>query len=127
VITTEDRATVQSGASAASGQVARLVSELERLLREPGCPACSYVSEIERSFFSWFQIESFSSPQVQGRLRAALGKWQARTERIAESFEIVDELTHEAGLVTSEMVPAMASLSEGERQRGGLRLARHRP
>jgi PII-like signaling protein len=47
-------------------------------------------------------------------------------ERIADSFEIVDELTHEAGLVTSEMVPAMASLSEGRRQRGGLRLARHR-
>ncbi len=46
-------------------------------------------------------------------------------ERIAKSFEIVDELTDEAGLVTSEMVPAMASLSEGKRQRGGLRLARH--
>ena len=46
-------------------------------------------------------------------------------ERIADSFQIVDELTDEAGLVTSEMVPAMASLSEGERQRGGLRLARH--
>ncbi len=48
-------------------------------------------------------------------------------ERIAQSFEIVDELTGQAGLVTSEMVPAMASLSEGQRQRGGLRLARHRP
>jgi PII-like signaling protein len=45
-------------------------------------------------------------------------------ERIADSFKIVDELTDEAGLVTSEMVPAMASLSQGERQRGGLRLAR---
>jgi PII-like signaling protein len=48
-------------------------------------------------------------------------------ERIAGSFEIVDELTAEAGLVTSEMVPAMASLSEGKHRRGGLRLARHRP
>lgn len=47
-------------------------------------------------------------------------------ERIAESFKIVDELTDQAGLVTSEMVPAMASLTDGERQRGGLRLARHR-
>ena len=45
--------------------------------------------------------------------------------RIAASFEIVDELTREAGLVTSEMVPAMASLGRGE-HRGGLRLARHR-
>jgi PII-like signaling protein len=46
-------------------------------------------------------------------------------ERIARSFEIVDELTDQAGLVTSEMVPAMASLAEGKHQRGGLRLARH--
>jgi PII-like signaling protein len=46
-------------------------------------------------------------------------------ERIARSFEIVDELTDHAGLVTSEMVPAMALLAAGERQRGGLRLARH--
>ena len=34
-------------------------------------------------------------------------------ERIAQSFQIVDELTDEAGLVTSEMVPAMASLGRG--------------
>ncbi len=47
-------------------------------------------------------------------------------ERIARSFEIVDELTDEAGLVTSEMVPAVASLAEGEPVHGGLRLARHR-
>jgi PII-like signaling protein len=47
-------------------------------------------------------------------------------ERIAQSFQIVDELTDQAGLVTSEMVPAMAALGEGGRQRGGLRLARHR-
>jgi len=45
--------------------------------------------------------------------------------RIAASFEIVDELTAERGLVTSEMVPAMTAESEEER-RGGLRLARHR-
>jgi PII-like signaling protein len=46
-------------------------------------------------------------------------------ERIARSFEIVDELTDEAGLVTSEMVPAVASVAEGEPVHGGLRLARH--
>jgi PII-like signaling protein len=45
-------------------------------------------------------------------------------ERITESFEIVDELTHERGLVTSEMVPALAAHAEG-RRRGGLRLARN--
>jgi len=46
-------------------------------------------------------------------------------ERIAESFKIVDELTGEHGLVTSEMVPALTALT-GERRHGGLRLARHR-
>jgi PII-like signaling protein len=45
-------------------------------------------------------------------------------ERIARSFEIVDELTSEHGLVTSEMVPAMTAMSQTER-RGGLRLASH--
>ena len=47
-------------------------------------------------------------------------------ERIADSFAIVDELTGEARLVTSEMLPALGSLAEGRRQRGGLRLSRHR-
>lgn len=45
-------------------------------------------------------------------------------ERTARSFEIIDELTSEHGLVTSEMVPAMSAMSETERQ-GGLRLANH--
>ncbi len=45
-------------------------------------------------------------------------------ERTARSFEIIDELTTERGLVTSEMVPAVQAMSETER-RGGLRLARH--
>jgi PII-like signaling protein len=44
--------------------------------------------------------------------------------RTARAFEIIDELTTEHGLVTSEMVPAMTALSES-RQIGGLRLARH--
>jgi PII-like signaling protein len=48
-----------------------------------------------------------------------------KPDQIAASFEIVDELTDERGLVTSEMVPAMTTMAEAER-RGGLRLARHR-
>jgi hypothetical protein len=39
---------------------------------------------------------------------------------------VVDELTGKAGLVTSEMVPAMAAIADGARRRGGLRLAGHR-
>ena len=46
-------------------------------------------------------------------------------DAIATSFDIVDELTAEHGLVTSEMVPAMLALDGGNR-RGGTRLARHR-
>jgi PII-like signaling protein len=46
-------------------------------------------------------------------------------DRNARSFEIVDEITRERGLVTSEMVPALAASHEGGR-RGELRLARHR-
>ncbi len=45
-------------------------------------------------------------------------------ERIARSFQIIDELTAEHGLVTSEMVPAARAMSETE-TRGDLRLAEH--
>ncbi len=46
-----------------------------------------------------------------------------RPARIAESFEIVDELTQQVGLVTSELVPALAD--DGPHD-DALRLARHR-
>ena len=45
-------------------------------------------------------------------------------ERIAAAFAVIDELTGERGLVTSEIVPAMRA-SSGDRARGGTRLARH--
>lgn len=44
--------------------------------------------------------------------------------RIAAAFDIVDELTTEDGVVTSELVPALVSIDGGER-RGSLRLARY--
>lgn len=47
-----------------------------------------------------------------------------RPEAIAQSFAIVDEVTQNSGLVTSEMVPAVAAQA-GDEVRGGLRLARH--
>ncbi|MCW3015547.1 MAG: hypothetical protein JWO02_2639 [Solirubrobacterales bacterium] len=46
-------------------------------------------------------------------------------ERILKAFDVIDELTPQRGLVTSEMVPALAARSEHER-RGELRLAEHR-
>ncbi len=45
-------------------------------------------------------------------------------ERTAHSFQIIDELTAEHGLVTSEMVPAFRAMSENGDE-GGLRLASH--
>lgn len=45
-------------------------------------------------------------------------------EQTVEAFAIIDELTAEQGLVTSEMVPAMSAMS-AERTVGGLTLADH--
>jgi PII-like signaling protein len=44
---------------------------------------------------------------------------------IAESFDVVDELTRDEGLVTSEMVPALVS-DEGDDGHGRPRMARYR-
>ena len=44
---------------------------------------------------------------------------------IAESFDVIDELTSNEGLVTSEMVPALVS-DEGDSGQGPPRMARHR-
>jgi PII-like signaling protein len=46
-----------------------------------------------------------------------------KPEWIARSFDIVDDLTAEHGMVTSEMVPAVVSI-DGPRQHGGTGLAR---
>jgi PII-like signaling protein len=46
-----------------------------------------------------------------------------RPERIQRWFEIVDEITDETGLVTSELVPAYHAVADGGRV-GGTRLAR---
>jgi PII-like signaling protein len=45
-------------------------------------------------------------------------------DRIARSFEIVDECTREHGLVTSELVPALVYV-DGEKRIGGTELADH--
>lgn len=45
-------------------------------------------------------------------------------DNIAASFDIIDDITAEHGLVTSEMVPAQVSL-DGDRRDGGTQLARH--
>lgn len=81
----------------------RLISDLERLLREPGCPVCRCVAESERSFFSWFQIESFSAAEVQARLRAGMGMCPGHSRRL------VDDLGQGEGhIMTTVMRHALA-------------------
>src|SRR5579863_6435035 len=81
----------------------RLISELERLLREPGCPVCRTVEESERSFFSWFQIESFTAAEVQARLRAGMGMCPRH------SRHLVDDLGEGDGhIMTTVMRHALA-------------------
>lgn len=85
VIRTDDRAE-QQGSTLLEQAVAGgyVLSELERLLHTPGCPACKYVEEAERSFFTWLRIESFSVPEVQARLRASMGMCAAHSRRLVE-------------------------------------------
>jgi PII-like signaling protein len=45
-------------------------------------------------------------------------------DNIAESFDVVDEITQEQGLVTSEMVPALVA-ADGDDSQGGTDMARH--
>jgi hypothetical protein len=92
----------------------RLISDLERLLREPGCPVCRSVEEAERSFFSWFRIESFTAAEVQARLRAGMGMCPRHSRRL------VDDLGEGDGhIMTTVMRHALAgarqALRNGER------------
>ncbi len=84
-MTTKD--TTQTPVSPTRGAGSRgVLSEFERLLREPGCPACRHLAEAERSFFSWLRIESFSVAEVQARLRAGMGMCEVHSRRLVEEF-----------------------------------------
>src|ERR1700733_4940071 len=62
----------------------RILSELERRLAEPGCPNCRHVQEAERSFFSWFEIESHTAASVHAQLRASMGMCPVHARRLLE-------------------------------------------
>ena len=74
------------GPTGAALKDVRLISDLERLLREPGCPVCRSVEEAERSFFSWFRIESFTAAEVQARLRAGMGMCPRHSRRLIDGL-----------------------------------------
>ena len=68
------------------GESPHVLSEFERLLTESGCPVCRYVAETERSFFSWFEIESYSSGEVRAQLRSAMGMCPAHARRLVDGL-----------------------------------------
>jgi hypothetical protein len=97
------------GREARSG--ARVLSELERLFLEPGCPSCRYLEEVERSFFSWFRIESFTTAEMQASLRAGMGMCPAHSRRLAD-----DEA--EGHVMTTVMRHALSGARQTLREAG---------
>ncbi len=61
-----------------------LPSELAALLRADECPACQFLDNAERSFFSWFVNENHASATVQTQLRASMGTCPAHSRRLIE-------------------------------------------
>ena len=82
MISTDDSQTAQNPASQTAP--VRLLSELERLLAGHGCPSCRHVEEVERSFFSWFEIESHTSSEMHAQLRGSMGLCPAHARRLLE-------------------------------------------
>jgi hypothetical protein len=80
--------------SASSVEQGHGLAELGRLLAERGCPVCRYVEEAERSFYSWFEIESFSAVEVRAGLRAGMGMCTAHTRRL------IDEISEDHIMIT---------------------------
>jgi hypothetical protein len=94
--------------------VHRVLSEFERLLTEPGCPCCRHVAERERSFFSWFEIESHTTSDVQARLREAMGMCPAHARRLLESVGSGHVMT----IVTREALAGARHAIRGDAQLG---------
>lgn len=61
-----------------------MLTEFEPLLRDRGRPTCKHVEEAERSFYAWFEIESFSTAAVQARLRAGMGMCPPHLRKLIE-------------------------------------------
>ena len=62
-----------------------LPSELAGLLRTDDCPACLFLDNAERSFFSWFVNENHAAASVQAQLRAGMGMCPAHSRRLVET------------------------------------------
>ncbi len=99
MITTDDKQPIIGAPPSARLARTRVLSEFEHLLHQAGCPACTYVAEAERSFFSWFEIESHTTQAMQARLRGAMGMCPAHSRRLVGQLEdgpIVNRVAREA-------------------------------
>jgi PII-like signaling protein len=96
--------------------------ELTRRLRESGASGSTTVRGVW-GFHSDHEPHGDRTFQF-GRRVPAITILLDSPAGIARSFDIIDGVTTEHGLVTSEMVPAMR-VSSGAHGRGALRLARH--
>ncbi len=76
-----------------------MLSEFESILRLPGCPVCHQAGEAERNFFSWFEMESFSTAEMRARLRDSMGMCPAHSRRLIETVKaenVVNVVAREA-------------------------------
>ena len=87
-----------------------MLSEFERLLQEPGCPACGHVAEGERAVFSWFQIESFMN--AERRLVFAPG-WDMCPAHVRRLVDEVGE-GHVMTVVAREALSGARQILQGE-------------
>ncbi len=63
------------------------------------CPMCTYVAEVERSYFAWFVAENYSAASVRGQLRTSLGMCPTHSRRLMEDpgpGPILTTVVHEA-------------------------------
>ncbi len=97
-----------------------LSGQLMRRLREAGAPGATSLRGVW-GYHGDHSPHGDSFWQVRRRV-PVVSVVIDTPERIANWYAIVDELTDETGLVTSEMVPAYRATSSGV-QRGGLHLA----
>lgn len=78
------RAGLEHDPPPAAHEIGRLRSEFERLLDADDCPACTFLTETERSFFAWFVNENHTAASVQAQLRSSMGMCPCHSRRLIE-------------------------------------------
>jgi PII-like signaling protein len=117
------RLTVHAGEDASHGGHALHLEIVRRLRREGAAGATSL-----RGIWGYTDdgAEHIDRPFGLARRVPVTTVVADRPDRIRSWFEVIDELTDRAGMVTCEVVPAFRAVSREHRQ-GGLRLAQTDP